>query len=64
MSKKNNPLQAVKGVLAGGKQNFIIILAAIALFAIFTLINPGFVIIAFQASLSFTISQFAQTHVH
>ena len=42
MSKKNNPLQAVKGVLAGGKQNFIIILAAIALFAIFTLINPSF----------------------
>ena len=42
MSKKNNPLQAVKGVLAGGKQNFIIILAAIALFAIFTFINPSF----------------------
>jgi len=42
MSKKNNPLLAVRGVLAGGKQNFIIILAAIALFVIFTLINPGF----------------------
>ena len=27
---------------SAGKQNFIIILAAIALFAIFTLINPGF----------------------
>lgn len=42
MNKKNNPLLAVKGVLAGGKQNFIIILAAVALFAIFTLIKPSF----------------------
>ena len=42
MSKKNNPLLAVKGVLASGKQNFIIILAAVVLFAIFTLINPNF----------------------
>ena len=29
-------------LLSGGKQNFIIVLAAVALFAIFTLINPGF----------------------
>ena len=29
-------------LLSGGKQNIVIILAAIALFAIFTLINPGF----------------------
>ena len=29
-------------LLASGKQNFIIILAAVALFVIFTLINPGF----------------------
>ena len=39
MSNKKNPLL---GVLASGKQNFIIILAAIALFIIFTVINPGF----------------------
>ena len=39
---KKSPLDAVKGLLSGGKQNFIIILAAIALFTIFTLINPGF----------------------
>ena len=37
-----SPLTKVKGLLAGGKQNFVIILAAIALFAVFTLINPGF----------------------
>ena len=37
-----SPLNKVKGLLAGGKQNFVIILAAIALFAVFTLINPGF----------------------
>lgn len=42
MNNKKSPLLAVKGVLAGGKQNFVIILAAIALFIIFTLINPGF----------------------
>ena len=29
-------------LLASGKQNFIIILAAVALFVVFTLINPGF----------------------
>ena len=42
MSNKNNPLQAVRGILAGGKQNFIIILAAVVLFVVFTLINPNF----------------------
>ena len=42
MNNKKSPLQAVRGVLAGGKQNFIIILAAVALFAIFTFINPNF----------------------
>ena len=42
MNNKKSPLEAVKGLLSSGKQNFVIILAAIALFAIFTLINPGF----------------------
>ncbi len=42
MSNKKSPLSNVKGLLAGGKQNFVIILAAVALFLIFTLINPGF----------------------
>ena len=42
MNNKKSPLAAVKGLLSSGKQNFVIILAAIALFAIFTLINPGF----------------------
>ena len=42
MNKKNNPLLAARNVLAGGKQNFVIILAAIVLFGVFTLINPGF----------------------
>ena len=42
MSNKNNPLLAIKGVLAGAKQNFIIILAAVVLFGIFTWINPNF----------------------
>ena len=42
MSNKNNPLLKAKSLLAGGKQNFVIILAAIVLFAVFTLINPGF----------------------
>ena len=36
MNKKKNNL------LASSKQNFIIILAAVALFAVFTLINPRF----------------------
>lgn len=40
MSEKKNSLLKKSG--SAGKQNFIIILAAIALFAIFTLINPGF----------------------
>ncbi len=42
MNDKKSPLTAIKNLLAGGKQNFIIILAAIALFAIFTLISPNF----------------------
>ena len=42
MSNNKSPLMKAKSLLSGGKQNFIIILAAIALFAIFTLINPGF----------------------
>ncbi len=42
MDNKKSPLLAVRGVFASGKQNFIIILAAVALFAIFTLINPNF----------------------
>ncbi len=42
MSNKKSPLLAAKGLLAGGKQNIVIILAAIALFAVFTLINTGF----------------------
>ncbi len=42
MSNKKSPLASAKSLLSGGKQNFVIILAAIALFAIFTLINPGF----------------------
>ena len=42
MSKNNSPLTKAKGILAGGKQNFVIILAAVVLFAVFTLINPGF----------------------
>ncbi len=42
MSNKKSPMDAVTKLLSGGKQNFIIILAAIALFAVFTLINPNF----------------------
>ena len=42
MDNKKSPLLAVKNIFASGKQNFIIILAAVALFAIFTLINPNF----------------------
>ena len=42
MSNKKSPLLAAKNVLAGGKQNFVIILAAIVLFIVFYLINPGF----------------------
>ncbi len=42
MNNKKSPLEAAKGLLSSGKQNFIIILAAIALFAVFYLINPGF----------------------
>ena len=42
MSNNKSPLLKVKGLLSGGKQNLVIILAAIVLFAVFTLINPGF----------------------
>lgn len=42
MSNNKSPLLKVKGLLSGGKQNFVIILAAVVLFAVFTLINPGF----------------------
>ena len=42
MSNKNNPLLKAKSLLPGGKQNIVIILAAIVLFAVITLINPGF----------------------
>ena len=42
MSNNKSPLTKVKSLMAGGKQNFVIILAAIALFLVFTLINPGF----------------------
>ena len=42
MNNKNNPLMKKSSLLSGSKQNFVIILAAIALFAVFYLINPGF----------------------
>ena len=42
MNNKKSPLLAAKSILASGKQNIVIIFAAVALFAIFTLINPGF----------------------
>ena len=42
MSNKKSPLAAIKGAMSGGKQNIVIILAAIALFAVFYLVNPGF----------------------
>ena len=42
MSNKKSPLSNVKNLLSGGKQNFVIILAAIVLFLLFTLINSGF----------------------
>ena len=42
MNNKKNPLLVAKKILAGGKQNFVIILAAVVLFAVFYLINPGF----------------------
>ena len=42
MNNKKSPLLAAKGLLASGKQNFVIILAAIVLFAVFYVINPGF----------------------
>ena len=42
MSTKKNPLLAARSIFASGKQNFIIILAAVVLFVIFWLINPNF----------------------
>ena len=42
MSNNKSPLLKAKSLLSGGKQNFVIILAAIVLFLVFTLINPGF----------------------
>lgn len=42
MSNKKSPLSNVKSLLSGGKQNFVIILAAVVLFLVFTLINSGF----------------------
>jgi len=42
MSNKKSPMENVKSLISGGKQNFVIILAAIVLFAVFTLINPNF----------------------
>ena len=42
MSNNKNSLNKVKSLISGGKQNFVIILAAIVLFAVFYLINPGF----------------------
>lgn len=42
MSNKNNPLLAKKSILSSGKQNIIIIFAAVILFVVFTLINSGF----------------------
>ncbi len=42
MNNKKNTLTAVKGLLSSGKQNFVIILAAVVLFIVFYLINPGF----------------------
>ena len=41
MSNKS-PLTKAKSLLSSGKQNFVIILAAVVLFVVFTLINPGF----------------------
>ena len=38
----NKTLTKTKTLLSGGKQNFVIILAAIVLFVVFYLINPGF----------------------
>ena len=42
MNNTNNPLLKKNSLLSGSKQNLVIILAAIALFAVFTLINPSF----------------------
>ena len=42
LADKKSPLSAVKGVLSSGKQNMVIILAAVLLFMVFYAINPGF----------------------
>ena len=42
MNNKKSPLNIAKKLFSGGKQNIVIIFAAVALFAIFTLINGGF----------------------
>ena len=42
MNNKKSPLNIAKKLFSGGKQNIVIIFAAVALFAIFTLINSGF----------------------
>ena len=42
MSNNKSPLLPKRSILSSGKQNIVIIFAAIALFAIFTLINSGF----------------------
>lgn len=42
MNNKKSPLLATKSLLASGKQNIVIIFAAVVLFAVFYLINPNF----------------------
>ena len=42
MNNNKSSLAKVKSLLASGKQNFVIILAAVVLFIVFYLINPGF----------------------
>ncbi len=39
---RKSPVDTLRGILAGGKQNLVIILAAVVLFFVFYLINPGF----------------------
>ena len=42
MSNNKSSLTKAKSLLSSGKQNFVIILAAVVLFVVFYLINPGF----------------------
>lgn len=42
MSNQKNPLLKKSGLLSGAKQNFVIIMAAVVLFLVFTMINPSF----------------------